>query len=1520
MSEVSSAPPLVPNSLQNHHNQNAAVYNATVKGMTCQSCVKSIQASLDGTPGILSVLVSLNDEHAQIEYIPQQIDQASITDAIECCGFDVENSETIFNTQPTATTPSLPPSFMPTSTSTTATTSNKLTTYTTAVKGMTCQSCVKSIHRSLTSLSAVNYVNVSLENESVTVKFDKSKLTKEQLTEAIEDCGFDVVSPSIQITEDQEALIDLFPEQQNSNGQNDHLSIHSNNRPTAKQQLSVQKSYSPGSPTSPSLAPSPVNLLPAVQKALPKSKTIFSVQGMTCSACVNSIENGLSKISGIHSAVVSLSLSKAEVTYDSEILNPESIKSSIEDMGFDALVLNTSALSSLTSVSLSPQKPNDQFLAELLIDGMTCISCVNSIEKTLKKTNGISSVSVNLITSKGNVVYSSSIISVDNIISVVTSLGFRCKLLKNMNRQAIPAYSADTLFAGGAPATSQITLRIFGMTSSKHASEIDYAIRSMDGIVSVSIDVDRFEAVFAFIVGKTGARDIVEKIETLGFNALLPDENNAVQLDSLNRTREIIEWKNALYKSLFFSIPNFIIGMLIPMLLPDETMHHHHHHHEHPSNLPNRDPPAFVKLLNHTMIPGLTVSLLMQLLLTIPVQFGVGSRFYVSAYKSLKHGSTTMDTLVAFGTSVAFFSSVVAMLYSIFHPAHHPPMVFFDTSTMLISFIAFGKLLETHAKAKTGTALTKLLSLKPSTALLVTLDPKTEQPVSERAISSELVQVHDIIKVLPGEKIPADGYIISGASAIDESAVTGESIPEFKKVGSKVITGTVNGSGAFMFKATQVGNDTSLSQIVSLVEKAQTSKAPIQKWADHVAGIFVPVVFSVALFTFILWFLVVTFRRGILRSWMNIDPDVDEVWTCWQICISVIVVACPCTLGLSVPTAVMVGTGVGANHGILIKGGESLEKVHRLTKIVFDKTGTLTEGKMNVCNWDIAKTMVSGEKSRSVHAANTNDINPVTPLTKELFFLMIGVAESNSEHPLAKAMTSFAKDIYRNISSLESIAQVDSFISEAGKGVSCLVRVLSAPEVSASVHVSDDIMSFLPRSGMAVPVVIGQLSFLEDDHHIRIPLEVPELQRPFVSKGQTVVFVAIENVYAGLVAMGDQLKPHAASVVHALKEMNLEVAMVTGDNSITAQVIAQKVGITEVYAGVTPGGKAEIVKSMQNGSLINSELYATPELDANFKNNNISSHSPQSISLSASDQPSGSRDGETSSGNMITNTIPKLFSFANGSRRGSVAHPIFSSKNAAYTSLPVSGSPFMSQAPIRNMPNEERGEEHRPMLEMTPASAPFDFKSKPQVVAMIGDGINDSPALAIADIGIALGTGTDIAMEAADLVIMKSSLMDVVVAIDLSRAIFRRIRVNFFWATFYNLVSIPLAMGVGLPWGVVLHPMAAGAAMAFSSVSVVLSSLMLKTYKKPKWIRIAEDAGEVKRKRSLIDPTISTSNSHSTLTATSVTMEPWVPLTPLKRNQHEQNELSRSPSLLDLGFHSLLGSSSYDTDNPLDHS
>ncbi|KAF7309775.1 Copper P-type ATPase [Mycena indigotica] len=861
---------------------------------------------------------------------------------------------------------------------------------------------------------------------------------------------------------------------------------------------------------------------------------------------------------------------------------------------------------------------------DLRIEGMTCGACVESIEGMLREQPGIHSVKVALLAERGVVEYDPSQWNAEKIINEISDIGFDATL--------IPITRTDT-----------VTLRIFGMTCSSCTSTVESGLSSVPGINIVAVSLATETATIQFDRGLIGAREMVERIEEMGFDAMLADQDNETQVASLMRTKEILLWRSRLIWSASFAIPVFFLSMVFPHV------------------------PGLRDIVGFNLFNGIYLGDVVVAIVTTPAQFWVGANFYRSAWKSLKHRSATMDVLVMLGTSAAYFYSLFSLIIASFNTTpDYRPALFFDTSTMLLMFISLGRFLENRAKGKTSAALTDLMALAPSMATIYTDAPACTQ---EKKIPTELVEVGDTLKLVPGDKIPADGSVIKGSSSVDESAITGEPVPVLKQAGDSVIGGTVNGLGTFDMVVTRAGKDTALAQIVKLVQDAQTSKAPIQAFADKVAGYFVPAVIALAGVTFIAWLLLSSFIADESLPAMFHRHGTSKFAVCVQMCISVVVVACPCALGLSTPTAIMVGTGIGAQNGILIKGGRALEASKSIRRVVLDKTGTVTVGKMSVVgtHW-VPGTQSSADQS-SLDGPCADDST-----SRQAIISMITTAEAKSEHPLATAVAAYGKSVLRDFPSLPP-SSVESFESVTGAGVRAVIT----------------------HGGSKYTLLIGTARFITQSDDGYIPSTLSSYEQQETTLGRTIIFVSLLRPSSSnplpllAVSLSDAPKPSSKHAIRALQKMGIEVNMMTGDDG--------------VWADMSPKGKATLVAELM----------------------------------------------------------------------------------------------------------EKHGEG----------------------VAMVGDGINDSPALVAATVGIALASGTSVAIEAADIVLMRGDLLDVVAALHLSRSIFRVIKRNFVWACIYNVLGIPLAMGLFLPVGLYMHPMLAGAAMAFSSVSVVTSSLTLKWWRRP---------------------------------------------------------------------------------------
>lgn len=749
-------------------------------------------------------------------------------------------------------------------------------------------------------------------------------------------------------------------------------------------------------------------------------------------------------------------------------------------------------------------------------------------------------------------------------------------------------------------------LRLQGMSCAGCASAIEKAIQAVEGVSQGNVNFAISQATITYNPKITNLTNIEQAVRDAGYQAF-PITDNLDEVDEEKRVRETEEKEFTL---------KLIVGLIISILILY-------------GNLP------MMTGLELAWVPRWLQNVWVQFILVTPVQFWVGKTFFVGAWKAFKRHAANMDTLVALGTFVAYFYSLFVSLFpEILESQGFMAATYYDVVAVVITLVLLGKLMENRAKGKTSEAIRKLMGLQAKTARVIRNQKELDIPIEE-------VVVGDIILVRPGEKIPVDGEVIQGESSLDESMITGEPIPVLKKPGDEVIGATINKTGSFKFKATKVGKDTVLAQIVKLVQDAQGSKAPIQQLADQVTGWFVPAVIAIAILTFIIWF-----------------NTTGNITMAMIVTVGVLIIACPCALGLATPTSIMVGTGKGAENGVLIKGADSLELAHKLDTIVCDKTGTITQGKPSVTNY----VTVQG-------IANNNEIELLT---------LAAAIEKNSEHPLAEAVVNYA--LSQGVKN--PLPEVTNFEAIAGMGVEGKV------------------------SGKLVQ--IGTQRWMDA---LKIDMQTlkPTCQQ-WESEAKTTAFIAVDGKIEGLIGIADAIKPSSVEAVKTLQKMGLEVIMLTGDNQKTAEAIAAEVGIKRVIAQVRPEQKASAIKNIQ----------------------------------------------------------------------------------------------------------KERKSRQQ----------------KNKIVAMVGDGINDAPALAQADVGIAIGTGTDVAMAASDITLISGDLRGIVTAIQLSHATMQNIRQNLFFAYIYNSLGIPVAAGILYPFfGLLLNPIIAGAAMAFSSVSVVTNALRLRNFK-----------------------------------------------------------------------------------------
>lgn len=807
----------------------------------------------------------------------------------------------------------------------------------------------------------------------------------------------------------------------------------------------------------------------------------------------------------------------------------------------------------------------------LNIEGMTCASCAQTIEKATKKLSGVEESNVNLATEKMNIKFDENVVSLNDIQETVEKAGYKANI-----------------------GTERKIFTIKGMTCASCVQTIEKGTRKLEGVITSNVNLATEKMNIEYDPSIVSVADIMKAVETVGYEAH-EDIGDTINDNSETKHKEEKALWNRFWISSIFAIPLLYIAMghLVGAPLPD-----------------------FINPMINPEMFALT-----QLLLVLPITI-VNSKIYRVGFKTLFSGHPNMDALIAIGTSAALLYGIYATIMIFLGDTSFANDLYYETAGVILTLITLGKYLETKTKGKTSEAIKKLMGLAPKTARVIRNGQETE-------ISIDEVAVDDIVIVRPGEKMPVDGVVVEGMTAVDESMLTGESIPVEKTVGDNIIGASINKNGTIQYKATKVGKDTTLSQIIKLVEDAQGSKAPIAKLADIISGYFVPIVIGLAILSGLAWY--IGGQTGIFAL---------------TIFISVLVIACPCALGLATPTAIMIGTGKGAENGILIKSGVALETTHKVQTIVFDKTGTITEGKPKV-----------------------TDIIVTEGISKEDLLLLTASAEKGSEHPLGEAIVKGAED--KGLTLLNT----NNFTAIPGRGIEVMV----------------DGKKLLAGNKKLMNERKIDLGFLA------------ETSNELASQGKTPMYIAINNQIAGIIAVADTVKENSVKAIQKLHKMGIEVAMITGDNKRTAEAIAKQVGIDRVLSEVLPEDKANEVKKLQD-------------------------------------------EGKK--------------------------------------------------------------------------------------VAMVGDGINDAPALAQADIGIAIGSGTDVAIESADIVLMRSDLMDVPSAVELSKSTIRNIKQNLFWAFAYNVAGIPFAMGIlYLFGGPLLNPMIAAAAMSFSSVSVLLNALRLKRFK-----------------------------------------------------------------------------------------
>ena len=931
-----------------------------------------------------------------------------------------------------------------------------------------------------------------------------------------------------------------------------------------------------------------------------KMKKKYKLTGVGCMKCVAKIEKNLSELSGVENIKVDVETKIMNIDFDESEISFNEIEKKLVELGYgvdkeyDENSFEKSKKEEIVVCEFQKEekenkKNEEKNISENLekkqfkLSGVTCQACVRRIETKVGKLEGVKSAVVNLATEELTVEYDYERINKNEIEDEVKEIGYGIE-------EKIEA--------------SEFQVNIEGISCQACVANIERKVKKLDGVISAEVNLATNRGRFIYDSKRIKGSEIIEVINNLGGYKAVRDEEAKLE-DEIKKIeeskKELREFKTAIFFAaiVFYITMGHMIGLPLPKIIS-----------------PNVNP------INYALI---------QLVLTIPVTI-IGRKFYTVGIKALIKKAPNMDSLIATGTGAALVYSIFGT-YEIFKGNNqYVHALYYESAVVIIALIMFGKLLEKRSKGKTSDAIKKLMGLQSKKASLV----KNNEIV---LVDIEEVEKGDVVLVKPGESIPVDGKVVEGSTNVDESMLTGESIPVRKKIGDSVFGATINKNGSIKIEATAIGKDTVLAKIIKLVEDAQGSKAPIARMADIISGYFVPAVIFIAFVSSVVWY--VLGKSGAVN--LSMSPSIFAL----TIFISVLVIACPCSLGLATPTAIMVGTGRGAELGILIKSGEALEKAHKLNMIVFDKTGTITEGKPVITDIEIKDENISEKE----------------------FLKFVGTLEQHSEHPLGEAVVEEVKK--RGI----EFEKVKNFLSISGEGITGEINEKK--------------------------ILVGNYKLFNNNGII---ISENNKSEKVAAEGKTPIFVGIDGKYAGLIAVADVIKENSKESVALLKEMGLKVAMITGDNRKTAEVIAKQVGIDVVLAEVSPEDKYLEVKRLQN-------------------------------------------DG---------------------------------------------------------------------------------FK-----VGMVGDGINDSPALSQADVGIAVGGGTDIAMESADIILMKRDLRDVAVAMKLSHAVIKNIKENLFWAFLYNSLGIPVAAGVlYLITGHLLNPMIAGGAMAMSSVSVVTNALRLRNFGK----------------------------------------------------------------------------------------
>uniref|UniRef100_A0A8B9NE89 Copper-transporting ATPase 1 n=1 Tax=Accipiter nisus TaxID=211598 RepID=A0A8B9NE89_9AVES len=1024
-----SAPEVTPGTCEDSSWSQASsvVLRLKVEGMTCHSCTSTIEGKIGKLQGIQRIKVSLDNREAVVVYQPHLITAEEIKHQIEAAGFTAS-----FKKQPRPLKLSAIDLERLRNTQTKGSETalkensnvNDTKTIVFRIDGMHCRSCVLNIQSTVSALPSVTSIVVSLEKKSAIINYNPNLISVDVLRKAIEAVSPETFKVSLPDEYENVALFSML--------------------------------------ASPLKSPHPA-LKDASQPLT--QVVVINIEGMTCNSCVQSIEGVISQKAGVKSIHVSLSNCNATIEYDPLQTCPEDLRSLIEDMGFDASLSaelpvgvaqpsaevqleshKTEPPSKVSSTHLAKQETKTISKCYVQVTGMTCASCVANIERNLRREDGIHSILVALMAGKAEVRYNPAVIHPSAIAELIRELGFGATVMEN---------------CGEGDGILELVVR--GMTCASCVHKIESTLMKTNGVLYCSVALATNKAHIKYDPEIIGPRDVIQVVKDLGFTpSLVKKDRSASHLD---HKQEIRQWKRSFVVSLVFCIP--VMGLMIYMMVMDSQLALH-------SSM----------VLEYQLLPGLSVMNFLSFLLCVPVQMFGGWHFYIQAYKALKHRTANMDVLIVLATSIAFVYSFVILLVAMAEKAKVNPVTFFDTPPMLFVFISLGRWLEHVAKGKTSEALARLISLQATEATIVTLGPDNVL-LSEEQVDVELVQRGDIVKVIPGGKFPVDGHVIEGHSMVDESLITGEAMPVTKKPGNTVIAGSINQNGSLLISATHVGADTTLSQIVKLVEEAQTSKAPIQQFADKLSGYFVPSIVAVSVVTLFAWIIIGFVDFEIVEKYFlgyNKSISAAEVIIrfAFQASITVLCIACPCSLGLATPTAVMVGTGVGAQNGILIKGGEPLEMAHKVKVVVFDKTGTITHGTPEVMQ---VKFLVESNQ-----------------LPHNKMLAIVGTAESNSEHPLGVAITKYCKKELES----ETLGTCTDFQVVPGCGISCKVTNIEGSFLVVHMMVG---LYFLPSATLTsqkYSVLIGNREWM-NRNGLLVKNEVDKAMTEHERRGRTAV-------------------------------------------------------------------------------------------------------------------------------------------------------------------------------------------------------------------------------------------------------------------------------------------------------------------------------------------------------------------------------------------------------------------------------